>query len=73
MDKIWYGNPSKSEDIGRCGGDKKWMTTQNQQKSRMLKIKQQTKKTNSFDIPLEFLSKRWSKENSSLNSKTFFF
>ena len=23
MDKIWYRNPSKSEVIGRCGGDKK--------------------------------------------------
>ena len=34
MDKIWYRNPSKSEVIGRCGGDeKKRMTTQNRQKS----------------------------------------
>ena len=33
MDKIWYRNPSKSEVIGRCGGDeKKRMTTQNRQK-----------------------------------------
>ena len=23
MDKIWYRNPSKSELIGRCGGDEK--------------------------------------------------
>ena len=23
MDKIWDRNPSKSEVIGRCGGDKK--------------------------------------------------
>jgi len=23
MDKIWDRNPSKSEDIGRCGGDEK--------------------------------------------------
>ena len=23
MDKIWIGNPSKSEVIGRCGGDEK--------------------------------------------------
>jgi len=23
MDKIWYKNPSKSEVIGRCGGDEK--------------------------------------------------
>ena len=32
MDKIWYRNPSKSEVIGRCGGDEiKAMTTQNRQ------------------------------------------
>jgi len=23
MDKIWFRNPSKSEVIGRCGGDEK--------------------------------------------------
>ena len=23
LDKIWYRNPSKSEAIGRCGGDEK--------------------------------------------------
>ena len=23
MDKIWYRNPSKSEVIGRCGGEEK--------------------------------------------------
>jgi len=23
MDRIWYRNPSKSEVIGRCGGDEK--------------------------------------------------
>ena len=23
MDKIWYRDPSKSEVIGRCGGDEK--------------------------------------------------
>ena len=34
MDTIWYKNPSKSEVIGRCGGDEKTrMTTQNRQKS----------------------------------------
>ena len=34
MDKIWYRNLSKSEIIGRCGGNEKnRMTTQNQQKS----------------------------------------
>ena len=34
MDNIWYENPSKSEVIGRCGGDEKTrMITQNRQKS----------------------------------------
>ena len=34
MDNIWYRNPSKSEDIGRCGGDEKnRMTTQNRNKA----------------------------------------
>ena len=38
MDKIWYRNPSKSEVIGRCGEDeKKQMTTQNWQKSKVKK------------------------------------
>ena len=38
MNKIWYRNPSKSEVIGRCGGDEKTrMTTQNQQKSNAKK------------------------------------
>jgi len=32
MDKIWYRNLSKSEVIGRCGGDENpRMTTQNRQ------------------------------------------
>jgi len=32
MDKIWNGNPSKSEVIGYCDRDnKKQMTKQNQQ------------------------------------------
>ena len=40
MDKIWYRNPSKSEVIGRCGGDeKKGMTTQNRHKSNAKKNK----------------------------------
>ena len=31
MNKIWYRNPSKSEVIGRCGGDdKKRMTDKSQ-------------------------------------------
>ena len=38
MDKILYRNPSKSEVIGRCGGDEKnEMTTQNRQKSNAKK------------------------------------
>ena len=38
MDTIWYRNPSKSEVIGRCGGDENnWMTTQNRQKSNAKK------------------------------------
>ena len=38
MDKIWDGNPSKSEVIGRCGGDEKnGMTTQNQQSQTQIK------------------------------------
>ena len=38
MDKIWCRNPSKSEVIGRGGGDEKTrMTTQNRQKSNAKK------------------------------------
>ena len=38
MDNIWYRNPSKSEVIGRCGGDEKnRMITQNRQKSNAKK------------------------------------
>jgi len=32
MDTIWDINPSKSEVIGRCGGDEKKECTQNRQK-----------------------------------------
>jgi len=39
MDKIWNGNPSKSEVIGYCDRDnKKQMTTQNQQSWTLIKI-----------------------------------
>ena len=40
MDKIWYRNPSKSEIIGRCGGDEntKW-PTQNRKKVERYKKK----------------------------------
>ena len=38
MDKIWDKYHSKSEVIGRCGGDEKTrMTTQNRQKSNAKK------------------------------------
>ena len=40
MDKILNRNPSKSEIIGRCGGDdKNRMITQNRQKSNAKKQK----------------------------------
>ena len=40
MEKIRYINPSKSEVIGRCGGDEnKRMTTQNRQNSKAKKNK----------------------------------
>jgi len=37
MDKIWYRNPSKSEVIGRCGGDEKTEWPRRIDKSQMLK------------------------------------
>jgi len=37
MDKIWYRNPSKSEIVGRCGGDEKNERPRRTDKSRMLK------------------------------------
>ena len=41
MDKIWYRYPSKSEVIGRFGGDEKNLkTTQNRQKSNAKKQQQ---------------------------------
>ena len=39
MDKIWYRNPSKSEVIGRCGGDEKTEWPRRTDKSQTLKIK----------------------------------
>ena len=36
MDKIWYRNPSKSEVIGRCGGDEKNEWPRSTDKSQML-------------------------------------
>jgi len=37
MDKIWDRNPSKSEVIGRCGGDKKAEWPRGTDNSRTLK------------------------------------
>ena len=37
MDKIWDENPSKSEVIGRCGGDKKNEGSRRTDISRTLK------------------------------------
>ena len=37
MDKIWDRNPSKSEVIGRCGGDKKTEWPRRTGKSQILK------------------------------------
>jgi len=34
MDNIWYKNPSKSEVIGRCGGDEKTEWPHRTDKSR---------------------------------------
>ena len=39
MDKIWDRNPSKSEVIGRCGGDEKTEWPRRTEKSRKLKKK----------------------------------
>ena len=39
MDKIWYRNPSKSEVIGRCGGDEKKTDHAEPTNSRRLKKK----------------------------------
>ena len=42
MDKIWYRNPSKSEVIGRCGGNEKTEWPRRTDKSRTLKKKMNT-------------------------------
>ena len=39
MDKIWYRNPSKSEVIGRCGGDEKTRMTPNNAKKKKSTVK----------------------------------
>ena len=55
MDKIWYENPSKSEVIGRCGGDEK-TNDHAEPTSRTLKKthkKQQQKLMCIFDITIK--------------------
>ena len=42
MDKIWVRNPSKSEVIGRCGGDENTEWPRRTDKSRMLKKQKKT-------------------------------
>jgi len=42
MDKIWYRNPSKTEVIGRCGGDEKSEWQRRTDKSRTLKKQNKT-------------------------------
>ena len=54
MDKIWYGNPLKSEVIGRCGGDEKTEWPRRTDKSRTLKNTQKKNKT-----PFSNLTKPW--------------
>jgi len=41
MDKIWSRNPSKSEIIGRCGGDEQNEWSRRTDKSRNLKKQKQ--------------------------------
>ena len=41
MDKMWYRNTSKSEVIGRCGGDEKTERPRRTDKSRTLKKQKQ--------------------------------
>ena len=45
MDKIWDRNPSKSEVIGRCGGDEKPAWSRRTDNSRTLIRQQQQQKT----------------------------
>ena len=58
MDKIWYRNPSKSEVIGRYGGDEQnRMTTQNRQQSTAKKKHQKTWKAHSVIMLHNLLQK----------------
>ena len=49
MDKIWDRNPSKSEVIGRCGGDEKNEWPRRTDKSRTLKKKKKKKFTDNIN------------------------
>ena len=60
MDKIWDGNPSKSEVIGRCGGDEKTELSLVTDKSRMLK---KTKKLKLTRIQWHILNLKLSSSN----------
>ena len=48
MDKIWYRNPSKSEVIGRCGGDEKTEWPRKTDKSRTLNKNKQKQLSSSI-------------------------
>ena len=62
MDTIWYRNPSNSEVIGRCGGDKKKrMTTQNRQKPNDMEKKERKK------VQIRFLKNNTFKTRSTNN------
>ena len=50
MDKIWYRNPSKSEVIGRCGGDEKTEWPRRPDKSRTLKEIIKSPHTKEYDM-----------------------
>ena len=68
MDKNWYRNPSKSEIIGRCGGDEKTrMTTQNRNKSNAKKTNKKNNNTKSYhSITLLAETKLIFKENNEI-------
>ena len=64
MDKIWYRNPSKSEVIGRCGGDEKLndnaeptKSTLKKQNKKHYRQKPNAKKQNKKQKPLSSRSR----------------
>ena len=48
MEKIWYRNPSKSEVIGRCGGDEKTIDHAEQTTVERKKTQNKNKKSKGF-------------------------